>query len=164
MWTALMTSLVSRGLFLVSFFPPVDLLREASGSHVFTFVQKLVPVLNVGVYFVWYLKLQSERRCVRASETSRAWGYDYAALGKSGRERRRSSFCGCLVRTAALMLMFLTHLPACPTQAFSGKLIVPDELSGGCVFTLRCVHACVPQGSAAITWPVEEALFQRESW
>lgn len=92
------------------------------------------------------------------SKTSRAVGYDYdyAALGKSGRERQNLSlwlFCETHHANTGE-----SHSPAFPTQKYcfcnSGKLIVPDELSSSCVFTLHRVHVCVPQGEAVITGPV----------
>lgn len=63
-----------------------------------------------------------------------------------------------------------SHSPAFPTQKHcfcsSGKLIVPDEVSSSCVFSLHYVPVCVPEGQAVTTRPAAEAGFlsERESW
>lgn len=85
------------------------------------------------------------------SETSRAVGYDYdyAALGKSGRERQKLSLW--LFRETYHANAGDSRSPAFPTPkhcfcSSGGKLIVPDELSAA-VFSLYTVRMCVfPKG------------------
>lgn len=60
----------------------------------------------------------------------------------------------------------VSHSPAFPTQKHcfcsSGKLIVPDELSSSCVFTLHCVYVYDSQREAVITGPLAGSGFVSE--